>query len=44
MKDRRIVEAGNTGELITNPRHEYTRTLLNCTRQLDFALKKETRP
>ncbi len=30
MKDGKIVEAGPTAEIFANPRHEYTRTLLNA--------------
>lgn len=44
MKDGRLVEAGNTWDIINDPRHEYTRLLLNCARKLDSALKKERRP
>ncbi|MGA7180416.1 MAG: ABC transporter ATP-binding protein [Thiobacillaceae bacterium] len=28
MKEGRIVEAGNTGQILTRPQHDYTRTLL----------------
>jgi len=41
MKDGRIVETGNTQDIINNPRHEYTRLLLDCARELEHVLKKE---
>lgn len=44
MKDGRIIETGNTKDIINNPHHEYTRLLLRCARELDLALKKEERP
>ena len=44
MKDGRIVETGNTGNIINNPRHEYTGLLLRCARELDRALKREGLP
>jgi peptide/nickel transport system ATP-binding protein len=44
MKDGRIVETGATENIINDPRHEYTRLLLNCARELDLALKKEGPP
>jgi ABC-type glutathione transport system ATPase component len=44
MKDGSLVETGNTEDLINDPRHEYTRLLLNCARKLDLALKKEGQP
>jgi ABC-type glutathione transport system ATPase component len=40
MKDGRIVEAGCTEDIINRPRHEYTRLLLDCARELERALKK----
>ena len=44
MKDGCIVETGNTEDIINDPRHEYTRLLLNCARELELALKKEGPP
>ena len=45
MKDGRLVESGSTGDIINDPRHEYTRLLLDSARKLDRAfLKKEERP
>jgi peptide/nickel transport system ATP-binding protein len=44
MKDGCIVETGSTENIINDPRHEYTRLLLNCARELDLALKKEGPP
>lgn len=44
MKDGRIVETGSTENIINDPRHEYTRLLLNCARELDLSLKKEGPP
>ncbi|MDR3145117.1 MAG: ABC transporter ATP-binding protein [Treponema sp.] len=44
MKDGRIVETGSTENIINDPRHEYTRLLLNCARELDLALKKGAPP
>jgi peptide/nickel transport system ATP-binding protein len=44
MKDGRIVETGSTENIINDPRHEYTKLLLNCTRELDLTLKKEGPP
>jgi len=41
MKDGLIVETGNTEDIINDPRHEYTRLLLNCARELELSLKKE---
>jgi peptide/nickel transport system ATP-binding protein len=43
MKDGCIVEAGDTGDIINNPQHEYTKLLLSCTRELDRAIKRAGR-
>jgi peptide/nickel transport system ATP-binding protein len=44
MKDGRIVETGSTENIIGDPRHEYTRLLINCARELDLALRKKGSP
>jgi ABC-type glutathione transport system ATPase component len=36
MKDGRIVESGNTRDVISSPRHRYTRLLLHCERELAY--------
>jgi peptide/nickel transport system ATP-binding protein len=41
MKDGRIVETGLTEDIVHRPKHEYTRLLLDCARELERALQKE---
>jgi ABC-type glutathione transport system ATPase component len=44
MRDGRIVEAGDTEEIVNHPRHEYTQLLIRSVRELDRALKPEGPP
>jgi peptide/nickel transport system ATP-binding protein len=39
MKDGRIVEEASAEKLIENPRHEYTRLLIESVKHMDMALK-----
>jgi len=41
MKDGCIVETGDTENIINAPRHEYTKLLINCARELELGLRKE---
>jgi peptide/nickel transport system ATP-binding protein len=38
MKDGCIVEEAEGGEIVTNPKHEYTRLLVQCAREFENAL------
>lgn len=38
LREGRVVESGDIGELISNPQHEYTRRLVGAARELDDAL------
>ena len=41
MKDGRIVEYGTVEELLTNPQHPYTKTLLSCVPKIDVDVAGE---
>ena len=44
LEQGQIVEAGPTRDVLTNPRHEYTRSLLAAAPSLSEALSREARP
>ena len=40
MKDGEIVESGETLEIFNQPKHEYTKSLISSTPNLNSAIKK----